>query len=312
LTTAISRLRDELTEHTRDEFRRDFGDVESDWVASAAEYFWNEAHQDARVADLYRWGFRPGTARVLDLAGGHGQFVFRALEAGFDAYGVEPDVWKLGFAARKLAVTGRPRAWSERLLRGVGEALPFADDTFDCVSSYQTLEHVQDPGAVLAEMVRVTRPGGGVHLRCPDYRSTFEAHYRLPWLPYFPRAVARAYLRAFSRPTRGLDSIQYVTAPRIRRWLSAIEKAEGCRLIVVNGDQVGFADAVRRAGLPDLVSDAFFLYRTWAFVGGAFRREASVNLFVRILSKESTNSRDAVSSPRVVGRQLPTGGVVQP
>ncbi len=39
-------------------------------------------------------------------------------------------------------------------------ALPFADNTFDCVSCFETLEHVKDPRKALAEIRRVLVPGG--------------------------------------------------------------------------------------------------------------------------------------------------------
>jgi ubiquinone/menaquinone biosynthesis C-methylase UbiE len=40
--------------------------------------------------------------------------------------------------------------------------LPFSDDTFDACRTERMLSHVPDPRAALAEMVRVTRPGGRV------------------------------------------------------------------------------------------------------------------------------------------------------
>lgn len=43
---------------------------------------------------------------------------------------------------------------------GVGEALPFRDSTMDAVISVAVLEHVRDPFACAAEIVRVLKPGG--------------------------------------------------------------------------------------------------------------------------------------------------------
>jgi ubiquinone/menaquinone biosynthesis C-methylase UbiE len=43
------------------------------------------------------------------------------------------------------------------LLQGSGDALPFADNSFDAVSEFSTLHHVADPNAVVKEMLRVTR-----------------------------------------------------------------------------------------------------------------------------------------------------------
>ena len=42
------------------------------------------------------------------------------------------------------------------------EALPFADNRFDLVMAAHVLEHFVDPTRALAEMIRVTRPGGRI------------------------------------------------------------------------------------------------------------------------------------------------------
>jgi SAM-dependent methyltransferase len=47
------------------------------------------------------------------------------------------------------------------------ERLPFPDDTFDAVCAEQMLEHVPNPKAVAAEMLRVTKPGGHIYAAVP-------------------------------------------------------------------------------------------------------------------------------------------------
>jgi ubiquinone/menaquinone biosynthesis C-methylase UbiE len=61
-------------------------------------------------------------------------------------------------------------------------ALPFDDDTFDACRCDRTLQHVADPQKALAEMVRVTRPGGVVLISEVRYRSPGGA-------PASPRAL---------------------------------------------------------------------------------------------------------------------------
>ncbi len=99
-------------------------------------------------------------------------------------------------------------------------ALPFADGVFDMVWSIWTLEHVIDPERMLAEMVRVTRPGGSIFLCAawyvPDW-ATRGYHLKrgrtlaewILWASVAPRRVSgwpfviASRLGALLRPERG-------------------------------------------------------------------------------------------------------------
>ncbi|UZE51921.1 class I SAM-dependent methyltransferase [Rhodopseudomonas sp. P2A-2r] len=50
---------------------------------------------------------------------------------------------------------------------GVGEALPFADASFDAVISVAVLEHVRDPFKCAKEIIRVLKPGGDLYCCIP-------------------------------------------------------------------------------------------------------------------------------------------------
>lgn len=69
-------------------------------------------------------------------------------------------------------------------------SLPFADATFDAVLSATTLCHVPDPGRALAEMVRVTRPGGRIGVFDLDGDMSLFAHP--------DRALTRRIVAAYS------------------------------------------------------------------------------------------------------------------
>ena len=66
--------------------------------------------------------------------------------------------------------------------QGVAEALPFEDDSFDAALALLVVNFMADPAAGVAEMRRVTRPGGTVAACVWDYGGEMELLGRF-WTP---------------------------------------------------------------------------------------------------------------------------------
>ena len=60
-----------------------------------------------------------------------------------------------------------PRSSSVSYAKGSGTSLPIADGAADVVISLDVIEHVDDDAALVAELVRVLRPGGQLVLTTP-------------------------------------------------------------------------------------------------------------------------------------------------
>ena len=107
-----------------------------------------------------RLALRPGAA-LLDLGCGTGDQT-RALAPqvvpGGRALGMDLSQTMIGEARRRAAAGDLPVEFEV----GDAQSLPFANATFDACRTERMLIHVPDPRAALAEMVRVTRPGGRV------------------------------------------------------------------------------------------------------------------------------------------------------
>ena len=81
-------------------------------------------------------------------------------------------------ALEAARATLRDRGLSEQVELTCGDimALPFEDASFDVVHAHQVLQHLADPVGALAEMRRVTRPGGIVAVRDAVYSA-------MTWFP---------------------------------------------------------------------------------------------------------------------------------
>jgi len=124
-----------------------------------------------------------------------------------DGYGVEPggEGFNQGYIASQkiFAANGIDPI---RIVNTAGEALPFADESFDVVYSANVLEHTENPEHVLAESLRVLRKGGLLHMEMPNYLSYFEGHYMvlqppILWKPMLAGWVKQIFRRnpAFAR-----------------------------------------------------------------------------------------------------------------
>jgi demethylmenaquinone methyltransferase / 2-methoxy-6-polyprenyl-1,4-benzoquinol methylase len=104
---------------------------------------------------------RPGE-RVLDLAAGTGTSSRTFATAGSYCVACDFSLGMLQVGARKAATGRRPggTAGPVRFVAGDALVLPFRDRAFDAVTISFGLRNVADPDAALAEMLRVTRPGG--------------------------------------------------------------------------------------------------------------------------------------------------------
>jgi SAM-dependent methyltransferase len=107
---------------------------------------------ESAIAEVTR--VAPG--RVLDVGSGVSKELVQLASMGWQAYAYDPSPHMLGFSKMWSARTGQP----VRLVRGIGERLPFADASFDCVMCQGSLDHFASPEDFVRETARVLRQDG--------------------------------------------------------------------------------------------------------------------------------------------------------
>jgi ubiquinone/menaquinone biosynthesis C-methylase UbiE len=138
------------------------------------------------------------TPRSLEAGSGPGycSSVLSALMPGLHPVVLDVDREPLEIAAAR---NGRVAPVGGDLYR-----LPFADETFDLVFNSSTMEHLDQFGAALGEMVRVTRAGGRLFVGVPHKFGPFlpfalvpSGHPAAVWMG---KLFGRAELVAACRP----------------------------------------------------------------------------------------------------------------
>jgi ubiquinone/menaquinone biosynthesis C-methylase UbiE len=133
--------------------------------------------------------------RLLDLGSGRGPFLIDATKRGAQAVGLE-------YNPEYIRIT-RERAAKEDITvdvrQGEAEHMPFPDASFDFVNINEVIEHVRDPHAMLAEVRRVLKPGGGAYISVPARYGLHDPHYNLYFVNWLPRAWADGFIKLFGR-----------------------------------------------------------------------------------------------------------------
>ena len=153
---------------------------------------------------------------ILEVACGRGGFMRQMVNAGARVTGCDFSSAALHAASSKVFLPNDPPLAA--LVQGDAQNLPFADRSFDVVVSCETIEHLPRVQAAVAEMYRVTRPGGKLFLTTPNYFN-FMGLYEV-------------YAR-FRHPSRQddqpFDRRQWF--PQVHRWLrnagSSILRTDG-------------------------------------------------------------------------------------
>jgi SAM-dependent methyltransferase len=146
----------------------------------------------------------PG-GRVLDVGCGTGWSTDLFAEREYDATGID-----LNPAAFEPQARDRLR-----LIEGSGMAIPLLAAGFDAAAAYQSLEHVPDPKRMLAEMVRVVRPGGIVCVVGPNLLGLSGYLRALTWYVWRNRPLRTIVFRSPEMPRHPIGN----TLPEVVRGL---------------------------------------------------------------------------------------------
>ena len=162
-----------------------------------------------RKAIEARHGAQPGT--IYDIGASHGAFLAEMQAHGWEVSGLEP-------AAEDARVT------SERLGRPI-DVMFFGPDTtppgqYDVVTCWDVLEHMRDPAACLATMMRFVKPGGLLIIAIPHIDGVPAKRLKDRWryivppyhIHFFPETWLREQAATLDAELLAIDGFAKVHA----------------------------------------------------------------------------------------------------
>ena len=124
------------------------------------------------IDELIRPHLKAGS-RLLEIGCGAGNLLLQATVPGSYPVALDLSMQALTFVRSRLqeAKSGAEAPGGYACTQAIGESLPLAAGSFDCVLLSEVIEHLEAPQISIREAVRVLRPGGRLLITTPNYRS---------------------------------------------------------------------------------------------------------------------------------------------
>ncbi len=106
--------------------------------------------------------------KILDWGAGDGAWVHLLRRKGFDAWGIDP-----------FSIPSK----TDYLIQGTLHSAEFGDSSFDAITCFHVLEHLDDPLNELKEALRILKPGGIMIVEVPNISSWGFSLFKKNWQP---------------------------------------------------------------------------------------------------------------------------------
>ncbi len=107
------------------------------------------------------------TNKIIDVGCGIGYFLEIAKERGWEVYGTE-------YTDKAMEICGNKGI---SMKQGVLDPNNYSPESFDIITSFEVLEHINNPQEELASFYKILRTGGLVYFTTPNFNSLLR--YRL-------------------------------------------------------------------------------------------------------------------------------------
>lgn len=195
-------------------YKKKFTKISSGWKVLVNETLSNQKEKE-RLLLLKQFVPLDKTWKILEAGSGFGNFLLYMSTMGYNIQGIEPDSFCVDITKRRFDYYGKKNI----ILKQKAEKLPFANNFFDFIISFQVLEHVQNLEKTLKEFKRVLKKDGYLFIACPNYSSFWEPHYAIIFPMFLGKSIFRLWLRLNRRNIDFLESLNFTTTKSLKNEL---------------------------------------------------------------------------------------------
>lgn len=170
---------------SKDENMEEIENTAKIWQRAMSKMFAN----DLERINTYFPNLNPSDLKALDVGCGFGFFTKILKENGWQATGCDLSESALKYGREKLHLD---------LTLGDLQEIPYAKESFDVITAWFLLEHVQHPVKILGRAYELLKPGGIIAVRVPNF-GFFKLFILLKKINWFP--FVKTFVRAMRKET---------------------------------------------------------------------------------------------------------------
>jgi 2-polyprenyl-3-methyl-5-hydroxy-6-metoxy-1,4-benzoquinol methylase len=227
------------------------------------EYYLDEGTESAARGKLaFVRQFCPGGGRLLDVGASYGHFLAAAGSA-FEAYGIELNAGAVRWSINRFGVRNEVASLYE-----LPDRLPAS---FDVITLWDVIEHLDDPSRALAACRERLTPGGWIFLSTPDAGALTARVLGKRW--YYQDPVQHVNLFSNANLQRVLKRSGFV--PRSSRHFGRSYRVRYIvnRLRYLAGDGVAGRVLAGLRHMPEAVAQGHLTIKLWDVMGIAAQRK---------------------------------------
>lgn len=149
-------------------------------------------------------------SKILDVGCGSGKVIGLLRAKGLkNLYGVD---------ISRLFIANAKKKGNKKVYKYDGTNLPFKNNSFDVIGSFNVLEHTQDPEGFIVDQIKKTKKGGYIIVACPNFLTAVfnSPHHRIKGFKNKCKNILRLLKKALLEKEVNFEKIKPIIRKRFQ------------------------------------------------------------------------------------------------